>query len=58
VLDLATSGVARAVTENPGLMLGVNVAAGQVTYKPVADAVGMPYVPAVDVLEGLAAEAV
>jgi alanine dehydrogenase len=58
VLDLATSGVARAVTENPGLMLGVNVAAGQVTYKPVADAVGMPYVPAVDVLEGLAAETV
>jgi alanine dehydrogenase len=46
------------VTENPGLMLGVNVAAGQVTYKPVAEAVGMPYVPANDVLEGLAAEAV
>jgi alanine dehydrogenase len=58
VLHLATVGVARAVTENPGLMLGVNVAAGQVTYKPVADAVGMPYVPPADVLEGLAAEAV
>jgi alanine dehydrogenase len=58
VLHLATVGVARAVTENPGLMLGVNIAAGQVTYKPVADAVGMSYVPATDVLEGLAAEAV
>jgi alanine dehydrogenase len=39
-------------------MLGVNVAAGQVTYKPVADAVGMPYVPVADVLEGLPAGAV
>jgi alanine dehydrogenase len=39
-------------------MLGVNIASGQVTYKPVADAVGLPYVPAADVLEGLAAEAV
>jgi alanine dehydrogenase len=58
VLHLATVGVARAVAESPGLMLGVNIAAGQVTYKPVADAVGMPYVPAADVLEGLAAEAV
>src|SRR5438045_6266186 len=48
VLHLATVGVARAVAENPGLMLGVNIAAGQVTYKPVADAVGMPYVPAAD----------
>jgi alanine dehydrogenase len=39
------------VAENPGLRLGVNVVAGQVTYAPVADAVGEP---AVDVMEALA----
>ncbi|MEA2197991.1 MAG: alanine dehydrogenase [Solirubrobacteraceae bacterium] len=51
VLDLALHGVAGAVAENPGLRLGVNVVAGQVTYAPVADAVGEP---AVDVMEALA----
>ena len=40
VLHIANAGVARAVAENPGLKLGVNVAAGQVTYEPVAEAVG------------------
>jgi alanine dehydrogenase len=57
VLDLAGVGVARAVKENPGLMLGVNVAAGHLTYRPVADAVGLPYVPVPEVLDGIAAEA-
>jgi alanine dehydrogenase len=42
VVHLAASGVHGAVAENPGLKLGVNVAAGQVTYAPVAEAVGMP----------------
>ena len=51
VLHLASAGVARALAENPGLKLGVNVAAGQVTYEPVADAVG---VTCVDVDEALA----
>jgi alanine dehydrogenase len=41
VIHLASVGVSRAVAENPGLKLGVNVAAGQVTYAPVADAVGV-----------------
>jgi alanine dehydrogenase len=50
VLHLAGAGVARAVAENPGLKLGVNVAAGQVTYAPVAEAVG---VTPVDVDEAL-----
>jgi alanine dehydrogenase len=45
VLHLASSGVSRAVVENAGLKLGVNVAGGQVTYAPVAQAVGVPYVP-------------
>ncbi len=41
VIHLANDGVHGATEENPGLKLGVNVAAGHVTYKPVADAVGV-----------------
>jgi alanine dehydrogenase len=44
IVHVATSGVHRAVSENPGLKLGVNVAAGEVTYAPVADAVGVKHV--------------
>jgi alanine dehydrogenase len=44
VLHLANAGVAGAIADNPGLKLGVNVAGGQVTYAPVAEAVGMPTV--------------
>jgi alanine dehydrogenase len=44
VVDLATRGVHEAVTHNPGLKLGVNVAAGEVTYAPVAEAVGVRHV--------------
>src|ERR1700676_3068735 len=40
VLHLARAGVAAAGSENPGLKLGVNVAGGEVTYAPVANAVG------------------
>jgi alanine dehydrogenase len=50
VLHLARDGVARAISDNPGLRLGVNVAGGQVTYQPVAEAVGVPYVPVEDAL--------
>jgi alanine dehydrogenase len=57
VLHLAASGVRGASAENPGLKLGINVAAGQVTYPRVADAVGMPYVPVDEALEGVAAGA-
>jgi alanine dehydrogenase len=52
VIDLANAGVHKAVQRNPGLKLGVNVAAGEVTYAPVAEAVGMP---GVDVDEALSA---
>jgi alanine dehydrogenase len=45
VINLANAGVARAIAEDPELRLGVNVAAGRVTYEPVAEAVGAPYVP-------------
>jgi alanine dehydrogenase len=44
VLHLASDGVEGAIAANPGLKLGVNVARGHVTYAPVADAVGLPYV--------------
>ena len=54
VVHLATAGVQRAITENPGLKLGVNVAGGQVTYAPVAEAVGVPSV-SVDEALGVAA---
>jgi len=52
VAALAGLGMHRAVAADPGLKRGVNVAAGQVTYAPVAEAVGLPYA-AVD--EALAA---
>jgi alanine dehydrogenase len=44
VLQIATAGVHDAVADNPGLKLGVNVANGEVTYAPVADAVGVRHV--------------
>jgi alanine dehydrogenase len=55
VLHLATDGVHRAVAENPGLKLGVNVAAGQVTYEPVAETFGIPHADVDEVLAGVPA---
>ena len=57
VLHFANGGVARALSENPGLKMGVNVAGGQVTYAPVADAVGVPHVDVDEALAGVGAEA-
>jgi alanine dehydrogenase len=54
VLDIAKHGAIGAVDANPGLKLGVNVAGGQVTYAPVADAIGVPYVPVDEALAGAA----
>jgi alanine dehydrogenase len=45
VLHLASADVQQAVAENPGLRMGVNVAAGRVTYAPVAEAVGVETAP-------------
>jgi alanine dehydrogenase len=50
VLSLADLGVAEAVERNPGLALGVNVAAGKVTHPAVAEAVGEEYTPVADAL--------
>jgi alanine dehydrogenase len=55
VLDLAEHGVAGAVAGNPGLRLGVNIVAGQVTYAPVAEAVGEPVVDVMEALAGVGA---
>ena len=52
VVQLATSGVAGAVADIPGLKLGVNVLGGRVTYEAVAQAAGVPYVPVDEALEG------
>jgi len=57
VVDLATRGVHDAVAHNPGLKLGVNVAAGEVTYAPVADAVGVQPVDVDAALAGVPAGA-
>jgi alanine dehydrogenase len=50
VVQLASLGVGPALAESPGLRLGVNVAGGQVTYTPVAEAVGVPYTAVEEVL--------
>jgi alanine dehydrogenase len=54
VVQLANDGVVRAAQVDPGLLQGVNVVAGQVTYAPVAEAVGVPFVPAAGALAALA----
>jgi alanine dehydrogenase len=47
---IADKGLHRALAEDPALALGVNVAAGEVTCEPVADAVGTRYTPLETVL--------
>jgi len=49
-IALADHGVAGAIERDPGLRPGVNVAAGEVTYAPVAEAVGASYVRVEDAL--------
>jgi alanine dehydrogenase len=50
VVQLANEGALRAISLNPSLKPGVNVAGGVCTYKPVAEATGVPYVPVDEVL--------
>ncbi len=45
VLQLAEKGLRRAVAENPALALGVNVLEGVVTYRAVAEAHALEFVP-------------
>jgi alanine dehydrogenase len=53
VLEIAGKGPVEAVRSNAGLRMGVNVAGGNVTYQPVAEAIGVPYIPVDDALAGV-----
>ena len=55
VVQLADFGVHGALAENPGFMRGLNVAAGRVTYEPVARDQGLEYVPPEEALAAVAA---
>jgi alanine dehydrogenase len=50
IVKLADEGVHRALTSDPGLMKGLNVAGGKLTYEPVARGQGLEYVPPHDAL--------
>jgi alanine dehydrogenase len=50
VLALADKGWARALADDPHLMQGLNVARGKVTYRAVAQALGLDYTPAESLL--------
>jgi alanine dehydrogenase len=50
VLELADHGVRDAIAHDPGLRLGVNVAAGHVTHPAVAQDVGMDFKPTEEAL--------
>jgi alanine dehydrogenase len=54
VLHVADAGPARAAEENPGLAKGFNVVGGKVTYKPVAEATGQPYIDIAGALKAAA----
>lgn len=49
-IQLAKHGYPQAVRKDKALALGVNIASGKVTYKGVADAFGLAYVPLDEVL--------
>jgi alanine dehydrogenase len=50
-LEIADNGLEKALKNDPCLLNGLNVYKGQVTYKGVADAHKLPYIPALDVLK-------
>jgi alanine dehydrogenase len=55
VIKLAEEGVHRALASDPGFMDGLNVAAGKLTYEPVARDQDLEYTPAQDALEAVPA---
>jgi alanine dehydrogenase len=55
VVQLADKGVHRALADIPGFMPGLNVAAGQVTYEPVARDQGLAFTPPAQALEAVPA---
>jgi alanine dehydrogenase len=57
VLKLADEGVSAALTSDPGFLEGLNVAAGELTYAPVAADQGLPVTDPVAALDKLATAA-
>jgi alanine dehydrogenase len=55
VVHLAGAGIHAAVAESAGLKLGVNIAGGECTYAPVAEAVGVQHVDVDTALQGVPA---
>ncbi len=58
VVKLATDGVDAALRADPGFLAGLNVAAGAVTYAPVAGDQGLDFLPPLDALARLSASRV
>jgi alanine dehydrogenase len=54
VIKLATDGVQAALGDDPGFLAGLNVAAGRVTYEPVARDQGLEHTPSHEALHDLA----
>jgi alanine dehydrogenase len=52
-VEIANRGLRGAVSANPAIKRGVNIALGNITYKNVAEAFQMPYTPVEAVLETL-----
>ena len=55
VVRLAGEGVHRALSSDPGFMAGLNVAAGQVTYEPVARDQDLAFTPPAEALQAVPA---
>jgi alanine dehydrogenase len=55
VVKLAEEGAARALISDPGFLEGLNVAAGKLTYEPVARDQGLDYTAPQDALQAVAA---
>jgi len=55
ILRVAGEGVQRALLSDPGLLRGLNVAAGRLTYEPVARDQGVEYTPPHEVLQSVSA---
>jgi alanine dehydrogenase len=55
LLRLADEGVHRALGADPGFMKGLNVAAGKLTYEPVARDQDLEYTPPQDALAAVPA---
>ncbi|WP_431027519.1 alanine dehydrogenase [Lysinibacillus sp. LZ02] len=52
-LEIANKGYLQACVDHPSLMLGLNTIDGELVYKAIADAQGLPYTPASDVVNRL-----